>query len=280
MSAATAQTNQRKRKRDSEPDLNTKRRRSNEILSKVTEDRQQISPLQGPMSRSVLRRQASVGTDGLGAMPGYSNATDGPDNLASEDDLSNSELSSNVETSSDSGISSSESEDETDEEDNADRESTLDDITLDRPSLNDEIDTISITAQTKPAISGSASPSRSTDLRSKIATFLPQLRKANEDLANAEDDRRIDAVADGQDHYIEMDLGLGVLKGKRRPKLPHGEIQTHDISTSSGSSSSSGGDDDETDTGGSGEDVMSKLLGKKEKRTQRGRPVIQPLGET
>ena len=283
MSAVTAQTDQRKRKRDSESELRNKRRRSSEILSKGAEDRQQLSPLQGPMSRSVPRRQAPIENDDLGITPGCSNATDGSNDLTLEDDMSNSEFSSDLETSSDSGISSSEPEDEDDEEETSDHESTMDETTFDRHSLSDEIDSISYTVRTKPATSGLASPSRSTDLRSKIANFLPQLRKANEDLANAEDDKRIDAVADGQDHYIEMDLGLGVLKEMRGPRLPHGEIQTHVTSSSSDSSSSSGGDDDDDDypeTRGSGEDLMSDLLGKQEKRTGQGRPVIQPLDET
>jgi hypothetical protein len=118
----------------------------------------------------------------------------------------------------------------------------------------------------------------SSDLRSRVASFLPQLRKANEELVAAGDDQRIDAVAEDQDQYIEMDLGLGVLKEKKRPRPLNGEIQTHEIISSSSSSSSS--DDDESETGNPDKDAMLKLMGRKEARSSNGRPVIQDIDET
>ncbi len=51
------------------------------------------------------------------------------------------------------------------------------------------------------------------DLRTRLSVFLPQLREANADLDNATEAglRHLDEVADDEDHYIEMNLGLGVL---------------------------------------------------------------------
>jgi hypothetical protein len=135
---------------------------------------------------------------------------------------------------------------------------------------------ISLPIQSKPSISSSATVTGSSDLRSRIASFLPQLRKANEELMAAGDNRRIDAVAEDQDQYIEMDLGLGVLKEKKTLRPLNGEIQTHEIISSSNSSS----DDDESQTGDPKKDAMLKLMGRKEARSSNGRPVIQDIDET
>ncbi len=52
-----------------------------------------------------------------------------------------------------------------------------------------------------------------SNLRSRLQTFLPQLQQANAELDSGEDshDKRLDEVPDNAEHYIEMDLGLGVL---------------------------------------------------------------------
>jgi Domain of unknown function (DUF4598) len=67
----------------------------------------------------------------------------------------------------------------------------------------------------KPPISASTPAS---DLHTRIASFLPALRKANADLEDSGQvqNSRLDEVADDEEHYIEMDLGLGVLR-QRRP---------------------------------------------------------------
>ena len=49
------------------------------------------------------------------------------------------------------------------------------------------------------------------DLKSRLAAFLPQMKKANQDLTNAE---QIDDVGEDEQH-IEMSLGLGVLEEKK-----------------------------------------------------------------
>lgn len=76
------------------------------------------------------------------------------------------------------------------------------------------------------------------DLKSRIAAFLPQLAEANQNLSEP---KRIDDVGADERHYIEMNLGLGVLTEKD-------EIQAHSEST-----------DDEND------DKVSKPAGKKRK---------------
>jgi hypothetical protein len=143
---------------------------------------------------------------------------------------------------------------------------------LDLPG--EDPNTISLPPQRKPAISRAAIVSGSSSLRSRIATFLPQLRKANEDLTNAEDDYRIDAIAGDQDHYIEMDLGLGVLEQKPRRGPLHGEIRTRESS----SSSSDGDGDLETKRPKKG--PMRDLLGRKGNLTRQAGPTIQVLDQT
>ena len=52
-----------------------------------------------------------------------------------------------------------------------------------------------------------------TALKSRLTSFLPQLQQANADLEKDPDaaTRRVDNVADSDEQYIEMNLGLGVL---------------------------------------------------------------------
>jgi hypothetical protein len=194
----------------------------------------------------------------------------------SEDDSLESELSSDTETSSDSGITSSDSDDK-EEDEASEHDSSIADTISDQDALDDDSNIITIPTQPRPALSHSTTVSDLSDLHSRIATFLPQLRKANEDLVNAEEDHRLDAVADDEDHYIEMDLGLGVLKEKARPRPLDGEIWTRESSSSSASSSSS---DSDSETEGPEEDALRDLLGGKEKGRREGRPAIQPLDET
>jgi hypothetical protein len=260
MSTALAGMGQRKRKLDPPPDVGNKRKRSNETPSKATENHAfTIS--------SILR-----------ATQGKSNTINRSGSLSPERGSSNAELSSDTETSSDSDTSSTQSESE-DESEDSENNSSSDNTDSDQGSLGYESDMISLPAQSKPSMSGSTTVTGSSDLRSRIASFLPQLRKANEELVTAGDDQRIDAVTEDQDQYIEMDLGLGVLKEKKRLRPPNGEIQTHEISSSS-SSSSSDSDDDESETGDPEKDAMLKLMGRKEARGSNGRPVIQDIDET
>ncbi|KAI1624799.1 hypothetical protein EDD37DRAFT_649140 [Exophiala viscosa] len=65
-----------------------------------------------------------------------------------------------------------------------------------------------------------------SDLRSRLQSFLPQLQQANAELedANVLVEKRIDHVSDDEQHYIEMNLGLGVL-GERKRKADDDEIR-------------------------------------------------------
>jgi Domain of unknown function (DUF4598) len=254
---------QRKRKLDFVLDAENKRRRSDGAESQ-----------QSPLSQATRPSNAAISDDHSASNYPRTMELESPishqnGNSGSEDDSSESELSSDTETSSDSGISSSDSNDE--EEDGAsEHDSSIADTISDQHSLDDDSNIIA--TQPRPAISNSPTVSDISDLQSRIATFLPQLRKANEDLVNAEEDHRLDAVADDEDHYIEMDLGLGVLKEKAGPRPLDGEIWIRESSSSSSS-------DDDPKTEGPEEDAMRNLLGEKEKGRGQGRPVIQPLDE-
>ena len=63
-------------------------------------------------------------------------------------------------------------------------------------------------------ISDTATPS--ANLKSRLVSFIPQLQQANAELATDPDvaAKRIDTVDDEEEQYIEMNLGLGVLKAK------------------------------------------------------------------
>lgn len=94
----------------------------------------------------------------------------------------------------------------------------------------------------KPRISIPTPPS--SDLRSRLSTLIPALQKANTELQDpaAALRRRLDQVADDEEHYIEMELGLGVLKGRRSGRAGSDAVRwTED-------------DDETTDTGSSDEE--------------------------
>ncbi|KAJ9604320.1 hypothetical protein H2200_011154 [Cladophialophora chaetospira] len=81
-------------------------------------------------------------------------------------------------------------------------------------------------------------PPQGTDLQSRLQEFLPRLQQANAALDGMEDDKRLDEVSDDDEHYIEMDLGLGVLteqeKEHEKVKIPHSEDQNDDAADSQG----------------------------------------------
>jgi hypothetical protein len=288
--AETARMTQRKRKLDSVPDTGHKRRRPDNVKSPRMKPRRQSPLLEEVKSGNVPNSDRQSGDNHSIIMEAQSNAIVQYTESDSEDDPSESVLSSATETSSDSGISTSESDDEEeDESENLEHVLSTGESPSDLDSPGDDTNIISLPPQPKPTISRATIISSSSALRSRIATFLPQLRKANEDLTNAEDDRRIDAIADDQDHYIEMDLGLGVLKEKPKRVPFHGEIRTRESSnstTSSGVSSSNSSSDGDGDGDGDSEtkrpkkDVMCDLLGKKGKPRRQGGPTIQVLNET
>lgn len=89
------------------------------------------------------------------------------------------------------------------------------------------------------------------DLKTRLSTFLPQLAAANSELEervrNGEmEGKRFEDVDDGDEGYIEMDLGLGVLEEQKER----------------GAESSS---DDEVESDGE-EDRVGKLMGQKRRK--------------
>jgi hypothetical protein len=265
MSTEAAAMNQRKRKSNFVPEAHNKRWRPDEVKSPTIKMHGQPSLLEEARLSKVTSSASQSGGYYSRMMEADSNTVNENDESDSEDYSSESELSSDTEMSSDSNISSSDSDDEGEDEDD-EHVSSIGDATSDQDSL-DDFNTISLPTQSKPAISNSTSMSDFSELHLRITTFLPQLREANEDLVNVKDDHRIDAVADDQDHYIEMDLGLGVLKEKPRRRRPSREIQTRETSSSSSVTTSS---DSDSETEEPGEDVMRNLLGERIKREGKG----------
>lgn len=276
MSTAAAGADHRKRKLDPAPHGENKRRRPYTTPSKTMGEHRPSALAQHVKPVNAGSNDASPKTNDSGSGPEYSNTVDQGGYSDSEDDLSHSELSLDTETSSDSGISSSDYEEDDEDEDDLEPDSRSDDANSGRVSHGDESDMISLPKQVKPSITSYSAASGSAKLQSRIAAFLPQLRKANEDLVTAGDNCRIDAVPDDEDHYIEMDLGLGVLKEKRT-RAPSNMIRTRQSSSSNSTSSSSSSKDDST-TESTGADAMSKLMGRMEKR-RNGGPVIQEFSE-
>ncbi|KZM26558.1 uncharacterized protein EKO05_0005397 [Ascochyta rabiei] len=109
------------------------------------------------------------------------------------------------------------------------------------------------------------------DIRTFLKDFLPQLKAANEELEAQRKDgtlkkREIDAVDGEEDEqYIEMNLGLGVLKMK-------------DAENSSESSSGSDSDSDMNDAEDTAKekDVLGKLMGQEKTKEAAG---IQEVNE-
>ena len=101
-------------------------------------------------------------------------------------------------------------------------ESSEDDETSSSGSSTDEEDSIEedTDRNSLPVTNVSSHPPSSatsqTDLKSRLASFLPQLQQANAELETDPDaaSKQIDHVDDAEEQYIEMNLGLGVLKAK------------------------------------------------------------------
>jgi hypothetical protein len=121
---------------------------------------------------------------------------------------------------------------------------------------------------------------QASDLRSRLASFLPELQKANTMLQKpgAGLDSRIDDVKDSEEHYIEMELGLGVLREKKsssaisdRPELGTSDDSESEIDSNSETAPSR----DQTAKSQNPRSPMSRLMG--EKRSSRHHPTIQEI---
>lgn len=134
----------------------------------------------------------------------------------------------------------------------------------------------SSSARQIPEFSTRPTTGQTSDLKSRLQAFLPQLEKANSELAKADDmkERRLDDVADDEEHYIEMNLELGVLS-ERKSGGEDGKLKFHE------SDSEDEGEDE--DDGAptvqplpENEAVISRLKGEKVQQKQRRK--IEEIG--
>ncbi|KAH8704073.1 hypothetical protein BGW36DRAFT_355452 [Talaromyces proteolyticus] len=188
------------------------------------------------------------------------------ENVEDEDDDDDDYTSSSGSSSSFSSEAESENAgSEEEEEDNRDIETDLKQAVKEPAPGSKREDITYIRGHPKPKIHN-IDRLKHPDLLSRISTFLPQLQAANVDL-----ERRLasgntqtlvmDDAPVGEGEYIEMNLGLGVLKEKR-----DGESESHSASDSNDE------EDDEADH------VMDRLMGIKS-RSKEENPGIQEVDE-
>ncbi|KAJ5127106.1 hypothetical protein N7448_007885 [Penicillium atrosanguineum] len=115
-----------------------------------------------------------------------------------------------------------------------------------------------------------------SDLLSRLSAFLPQMKEANDDLEKEiAAGRGKDIVLDDADEtdgkqYIEMNLGLGVLKEKRE-----GDDSSEADSDDENPYAANGGSNGQGDS-----DVLSKLMGgKKSEKSDAEKPSIEEMAE-
>ena len=177
-----------------------------------------------------------------------------------EDSTSSSE-SSEQETD-DKGEPGSESDSKSNSELARVEESGSDEDSASSSSSASESDSDSHAESDSPHSPTHDEPTHQPDLKSRLASFLPQLAAANQTLSHSE---RIDDVSDGEEQYIEMNLGLGVLSEtpeNGKAKGGEEEIRTRENE-----------DDDESGEDGNGEDLLSVLVSnvKSDSGTKRDR---------
>ncbi|KAF3403240.1 hypothetical protein DPV78_003908 [Talaromyces pinophilus] len=246
--------------------------------SSTKRSRASISP--APLSSGEVKGKSGLRPSSEGGDHSKRNESDNDHDEEEDDDYTSS--------SGSSSSSSDEDEDEVDEGDDVEEENN----THTQSSLSKTETITYIPGRPKPQIS---LPPNSSDLLSRISSFLPQLQAANADieqrLAKGEsledlilDDVKDAETEDGEEgkEYIEMNLGLGVLKEKKRKRQP-GDI-------SLGDESSSDSDNDEendevslkesTEEDGEGQ-VLNELMGLKSRSGQKPRtkPGIQEVDE-
>lgn len=79
------------------------------------------------------------------------------------------------------------------------------------------------------------------ELLSRVQAFLPTIHASNEALAQQNpEDLDIENIGEDEEHYIEMNLGLGVFKAKRRNNNASNDSDESDSNSESSSQSSSG----------------------------------------
>lgn len=114
----------------------------------------------------------------------------------------------------------------------------------------------------------------STDLRSRLQTFLPLLQRANAELGDSDNlvDKRVDHVSEDEEHYIEMNLGLGVLSERKR--RAEDEVRLEDSDTVDDEDDEH--DDNDVNAGAMQEDVLARLKGERTSRVKKRK--IEDLG--
>ncbi|KAI5840150.1 hypothetical protein DFP73DRAFT_559003 [Morchella snyderi] len=140
------------------------------------------------------------------------------------------------------------------------------------PKHNGDSDEPQSTTSTTPALEPQNKPKiapmpPSSDLLSRLNAFLPAISAANRDLegeiaAGTIAQRDIENVSEKEEAYIEMNLGLGVLK-QIDPDNPD----------ESESESESDSEDSDAETKAGEKDILGKLL----QRPARGKPGIQEV---
>ncbi|KAK0664394.1 Uncharacterized protein DIS24_g835 [Lasiodiplodia hormozganensis] len=209
------------------------------------------------LPRRSRRSSPSLPNDESAAVKPAAAATATAQEDQTMDEASDAE-SSVVSTSSEEPSSESDEDSEDDEEDT--------------PMGTDEITSLPLPpdAETRRRIYQRQAPPASS-LSERLKAFLPQLAAANVEL---EKDRAagklaqmsLENVGEDDEHYIEMNLGLGVLKEKDPNKMDSDSEMEEDS-------------DDEMDTGADDqttreENILGKLMGKK--KTKAG-PGIQEV---
>ncbi|KIW33418.1 uncharacterized protein PV07_00270 [Cladophialophora immunda] len=189
------------------------------------------SSIQLPTTRLTHRLLKNVSS-----LPPEDSSSDGE----SGDDNEEETTSSSGSEDSDSEEMSEEEEEEEEEEEKEEGEDVEDHVAASGPGI--------------PRFT--TLPARASDLKSRLQSFLPQLQQANVELDNSRGlvDKRIDHVSDDAEHYIEMEVGLGVLSEQNddatQIRLPH----------SSPSEEEDNAGNDET-KGGQEDTVLSRLVG-------------------
>ncbi|KAK5047072.1 hypothetical protein LTR84_007014 [Exophiala bonariae] len=115
-----------------------------------------------------------------------------------------------------------------------------------------------------------------SDLKSRLRAFLPEIEKANSELEDADNvsKQRIDNVPEDEEHYIEMNLELGVLT-ERKGREEHGELKFRESSSEDESEDNLDGSSTKQPLPVDGT-AVSQLKGEKVQQKQRSK--IEEIG--
>ncbi|KAL2221052.1 hypothetical protein M432DRAFT_637542 [Thermoascus aurantiacus ATCC 26904] len=201
---------------------------------------------------------------------------DSSDTSSSAEDDSNEESTSSAGTSSSSSSCPSPSSSESDDSEGSEAEEAEDDVDgLD--GGHDEAAIEYVPARAKPRIHRVQTDS---GILSRVSSFLPKLKAANEDLQrDIAAGRAKDVVMDdvdeeqGEGQYIEMNLGLGVLEEKRSHDGSESSSEESESSVSDGGRESPAITHPKTqkDT-----NVLGRLMGN---RTKPKKPGIEEIND-